>query len=232
MVKPLVFSKTQTVKEIKTISNKRRKGKILLKLFFIIIIVVLLAFIINKISIENRYSFTDKQTNIHFSSKDFHLKEGFEIFSKDQNYLVVFNTLENDSNYLSQVTDGLVYVQSMLFAKNKSTILLISTSDENKNLLYCQSNLGDIYENKELTVEECLELINNDYSTIFVDYAYPEYVSSEVTLNLAEKLLSIKPMSSKDAYYSLVISINYMFKDAHLIEQNLGDIQERIKNIS
>jgi hypothetical protein len=232
MVHALVSAKTQTVKEIKKNSKRKKINKLILKLIIIFIIIFLIALVLNKIIIETRYSFTDKETGIEFISEGFHIKEGFRIFSQDENYLVVFNYNPVDQNYLSSITDGIVYIQSMLSAKNKNTILLISVIDENNNLIYCQSNQGDLYENKELTSEECLTLIQSDLSTIIVDYPSKEYTTSKVILNLSEKLLFIKPKSNKDVYPSLNISINQMFPDAVLIEDSLGDVSKKISDLN
>lgn len=229
MAQALVSAKTQTVKEIKHNSFIKRRNKLILKFFLILVVIILLSLILNKIIIETRYSFTDKNTKIKFISEGFHIKEGFEIFATDENYLVVFNYNYQDENYLSSVVDGIVYAQSMLSAKNKNVILVISVVDSENNLLYCQTNQGSVYENNELTSQECLSLIDSEFSTILV--SYPANESSLVVLNLSEKLLLIKPSKKEDVYSSLLISLNKMFKDAKLIEQSLGNIQEKINSV-
>lgn len=229
MTQALVSAKTQTVKEIKRISFIKRRQKLLIKLFLILIIIILIGLILNKIIIETRYSFTDKKTDIYFKSENFHLKEGFEVFSKDTNYIVVFNSLYSDNNYLSSITEGLVFVQSVLFAKNKNVILVISLVDENNTLISCQSNLGDIYENKELTRDECLEIINKDVSTILVEY--PFYDASKVFLNIYEKLVVIKPKDNLDVYPALSLTIDQMFSDSRLIREVILDIEKNLSNL-
>lgn len=229
MAQALVSAKTQTVKEIKHNSFIKRRNKLILKFFLILVIVILLSLILNRIIIETRYSFTDKDTKIKFISEGFHIKEGFEIFGNDENYFVVFNYNYQDENYLSSIIDSVIYVQSMFFAKNKNVTLIISVVDSENNLLYCQTNYGDIYENKELTSQECLSLLDSNYSTIIV-YS-PKEERSLVILNLSEKLLLIKPSKKEDVYPSIFISLNQMFKDARLIEKSLGDVQEKINSI-
>jgi hypothetical protein len=232
MVQALVIAKTQTVKEIKKISSIKRRNKLIFKFLAIIIIVFLIALLLNKLVIENRYSFTDKKTNIYFKSNNFHIKEGFDVFSKDVNYTIVFNSLYSDQTYLSSVTEGLVFFQSMLHAKNKNVILIISLSDENNNLISCQSNLGNIYENKELTKDECLILIKSDRSTIMVDYPYESYINSNVLLNISEKLLIIKPSKAEDVYASLSLISNQMFSDSEFIKSTILDIQNKVNDSS
>ncbi len=231
MAQALVSAKTQTVKEIKHNSLMKRRKKLIIKLFLIFVVIILLALILNKIIIENRYYFTDRESKIKFISEGFHIKEGFEIFSQDENFLVIFNYNYTDTNYLSSVIDGIVYTQSMLSAKNKNVILLISVVDEENNLLYCQSNQGSVYENNELNKEECLSLIDSNFSTIMVNYLSSGNTSSQVILNLQEKLLIVIPNKKEDVYLSLVISFNQMFKDARLIEESLGNVQEKINNL-
>jgi len=230
MAQALVSAKTQSVKEIKKKSGIKKRNRLLFKVFSIIIIIVLIAFLLNKVVIENRYSFTDKKTDIFFKSDNFHIKEGFDVFSKDVNYTIVFNSLYSDQTYLSSVTEGLVFIQSVLHAKNKNVILIISLSDENSNLISCQSNLGDIHENKSLTKEECLSLIQSDRSTIMVDYPYPNYTRSQVLLNVSEKLLVIKPSKAEDVYSALNIVVDKMFSDSELIKSNLLDIQNKVND--
>lgn len=231
MAQALVSAKTQTVKEIKHNSLIKKRRKLIIKFALIFIVIILLALILNRIVVENRYSFTDRESKIKFISDGFHIKEGFDIFSQDDNFLVIFNYNYSDTNYLSSIVNGIVYTQSMLSAKNKDVILLISVVDQENNLLYCQSNHGSVYENNELTKEECLTLINSDYSTIMVNYISVDKKYSEVVLNLQEKLLLVNPNKKEDVYTSLVISFNKMFKDARLIEEALGNIQDKINNI-
>lgn len=234
MQKALVSAKTEKVKDIKKKSNKRKRNKLFLKMFLIFLIVFLIALTLNTIYLRERYSFTDPVTGIVFESKGFHAKDGFRVFSKDENYLVVFNSFYEDENYLSNITESVIYLQSMLSAKNKSTVLVIAVSDFEKNILTCQSNLGDVYENIELSRDECLDLIydTEKYSVIFVDYPFSEYTLSKVRLNLSEKIVSINPSSKEDVYFSIVLLINEMFDDAPLTEQNLELINQRIRELT
>lgn len=231
MQKALVLAKTESVKNIKEKTRKRKNSKLLFKLITIIIIVILIAFIINTISLKQKYSFTDPITGIEFKSKNFHIHDAFEIFSQDDNYLIVFNTLYNDQDHLTNITESVIYVQSMLSAKNKDTILLISVSDENRNLITCQSNLGDVYENVELSTEDCLDLIYSELSVILVDYPYPEIIDSNVEINLVNKIVKIRAKDKTDIYFSLVLLVNEMFDDAPLTEENIKLINERIQEI-
>lgn len=228
MVQALVSAKTQTVKEIKDNTKRKKRKKLFLKLFFIVVIVVLLALVLNRIIIETRYSYTDRDTGIFLKSENFHLKEGFEIFSTDQNYTVVFNSLYSDQNYLSSITEGIVFIQSILFAKNKNVVLVISLVDQDNILISCQSNLGDIYENVELTREECLEVINRDVSTIIVQY--PKYDSTKVLLNISEKLLVVEPKDKKDVFPALSLVVDEMFSDSRLIREVILDIEKNLSS--
>ncbi|NCP72463.1 hypothetical protein GW835_03690 [archaeon] len=226
MVQALVSAKTQTVKEIKKKSSIKRRNKLIVKLILITIVAILIALILSKIVVETRTSFTNN--DIDFKSVNFHIHEGFEIFGTDKNYLLVFNYYYQDTNYLSSVIDGLVFSQSMLSAKNKNTILLISVIDNENNLLYCQSNNGNVLENIELTSEECLSLLDTNHSVIMVNYPFGDVEKSEVVLNLNEKLLLINPKSKEFVYDSLYVSFNQMYKDAKMIEDSLTDIQNKL----
>jgi hypothetical protein len=226
MVQALVSAKTQTVKEIKDYTKKKKRKKLILKLVFIIIIVFLIALVLNRIIIETRYSYTDKETEIFLKSENFHLKEGFEVFSTDQNYVVVFNSLYDDQNYLSSITEGIVFIQSILFAKNKNVVLVISLVDKDNTLISCQSNLGNIYENIELTREECLEVINKDVSTIVVQY--PMYEDTKILLNVSEKLLVIEPKEKKDVFPALSLAVDHMFSDSRLIREVILDVEKNL----
>jgi len=232
MVQALVSAKTQSVKDIKRRSFIKRRKKLIIKLFLIIVVLVLMALILNKLFIEYRYSFTDKNTNIKYVSEDFHLKEGFEIFSQDQNFLLVYNHVSDDVTYLSSVVDSISYTQSMLFAKNKNVILVISTLDSQRNLVECQTNFGDISNNMTIDAEECFALINQDNSVLFIDYPFPELDKSLVTLNLSQKLLYIKPNKKEDVLPALRGSINQMFKDFSIIEKNILDVQDKFYDLN
>lgn len=226
MAQALVSAKTQSVKDIKKKSFIKKRNKLFIKIALILIVLVLIALILNRLVVENRYSFTDKQTGIKYKSENFHLKEAFEIFSQDQNYLVVFNYMHDDSTYLSSILDSISFVQSILFAKNKEVTLVISTLDSQRQLVSCQTNYGNIYENITINYQECVDLVDSNYSVIFVDYPYAEIENSKVTLNLSQKLLYIKPNKKEDVYFSLRGSLVQMFKDFVIIEKNISDVQD------
>ena len=230
MVQALVSAKTQSVKEIKKRSSIKRRNRLIIKIILTSVVVILIALIFNKILMDNKYSFVDSENNINFLSYGVAIEEGFEQFGQDENFLLVFNNYYNDDNYLSSVIEGLVFSQSMLSAKNKNTILLISVVDEENNLLYCQSNNGNVQENLELTKEECISILDTNRSIIMVNYPFSTVKKSDVILNLDEKLLVVNPKLPKAVYHSLYVSLNQMFKDASEIEKALEDIQDKLNN--
>jgi hypothetical protein len=230
MVQALVSAKTESVKDIKKKSSIKKRNKLIIKIILISVVIVLIALILNQILMDNKYSFVDSENNINFTSQGIDIKKGFEQFGQDDNFLLVFNNYYNDGNYLSSVIEGLVFSQSILSAKNKNTILLISVVDEENNLLYCQSNNGNVQENLELTKEECSSLLDTDRSIIMVNYPFSTVKRSDVILNLDEKLLVVNPKSSKVVYHSLYISLSQMFNDASEIENALKDIQDKLNN--
>jgi hypothetical protein len=228
MVEVLSSAKRQSVKEIKKNAKHKRIKKLITKWSLIVIIIIVLVFLIKSFLIQNNNSFIDQSTGIKFSSKDFYVVDVFEILAADNNFFIVFNINPGDINNLSTITDQIIFLQSTLSAKNKNNTLIINIMDDQRRTISCQSNLGDLYTNQELTKDECTNLLKSDTTSIIVDFPDPSLEESNVYSSVGEKYIYIKPKSLDDLNKSVLLSLSMMFDDIASIKKRVDVIKQNI----
>ncbi len=233
MVEILSSARTQSVKEIKKKARAKRRKKQITKWIIIIIIVIILAFLINNFILQNKYSYVDKDSGITFYSKDFYVKDVFTILSKDQNTLLVFNIMPDDMNDLGLFVEQINYLQSVFAAKQKINILIINVMDETRRTISCQSNLGDLYTNEELTKEECSELLKSNTTSIIIDFPDETLEESVVIGSVGEKYIYIQTKSKEDLDKAVLLVTTMMFEDINYVNSAVENIRNQMDaNIS
>lgn len=159
------------------------------------------------------------------------MKDDFLKFSLNEKFVVIFNYNSSDLNYFVEILESITYVQSIFYAYNKEVILVLAEVDAQHNLISCQTNQGDLYQNEFLTSEECLSLINEDLALFVVDYPFPNNHESNITLNTKENILHISPNKLQDVYKSILIVANQMFDDISKTQDIINKVQEKLGNL-
>jgi len=228
MVEILSSVKTQSVKEIKKRMRLKKRNRLLIKLAIILIIVIVLAFLINNYVMTNKYSFVDKDSGILFVSKDFYVNDVFTVLSNDSNYMIIFNIKLKDMNKIGQLTDQIVFLQSVFAAKNRSNILVINVMDDQRRTINCQSNLGDLYTNNELTKDECDALLDTTITSFIIDFPDVSLEESIVYSSVGEKYIYIKSNSQENLDNSVLLVLSMMFDDLQSVKNAISNIRNKV----
>ena len=240
--KALSKAQVTSAKELKKNAKKKKRNKKLVKFFIILLIVLLIAlvaFILYNKEINyyfnpsNQYTYKDKNTEIKFHSKEFYIKDAFDIISDDQNFIVNFNIYNNHLKNLTEYTDQISYSQSVLNAKNKTSILVLSIYDQNNNLSYCQTNLGDIKSNQELDSNKCKALLDNKDYSLLNFYLPIDNKSSDIFLDAKNNNIKVLPKNKQDFDNSVKLVFGLLFSDINEINNSIKEFREKInsKNI-
>ncbi|MCK4884098.1 MAG: hypothetical protein KAS30_04460, partial [Candidatus Diapherotrites archaeon] len=120
----------------------------------------------------------------------------------------------------------LIIFSTVLSAKQKN-LLTVGRVFEDGELLECQSNLGEVLTNKEISKEECEQLLNDEiYAKIFV--AMPDSSLSNPKVILEKGVMHIYPTSFDDVSDVSFIAIEAMYPDAEAIIDSVNEIVSRI----
>jgi len=230
MVEVLSSAKIQSVKEIKKRAKIKAQRKLLLKWALIIVIIIILFYLINSFIIDDKYSFEDRDSGITFYSQDFPVKDSFSIIANDKNLILSFNIHPEDINGLGLFTDQIVYLQSIFSAKKISTILVINIMDSERKTISCQSNLGDVYVNEELTKEECDKLLHSDITVFAIDYPDVNLEESKVQVSVSDKYIFVSSKNKQELDKSILLIASYMFSDLLDIQKSIDDIKNKVND--
>ena len=189
-----------------------------------ILIVLLSAFIITNIEWEEyKYSVT---------------RNGVEFVSNIDEPAVLLQELRETDSFLvspefvkqgpenAYMVSPLIIFSTVLSAKQKN-LLTVGRVFEDGELLECQSNLGEVLTNKEISKEECEQLLNDEiYAKIFV--AMPDSSLSNPKVILEKGVMHIYPTSFDDVSDVSFIAIEAMYPDAEAIIDSVNEIVSRI----
>lgn len=166
---------TQEKKQISEENNVPKKNKkfstksfleknklIIFGVFFLIIIIVLLFFFMN----NYKYSFVLGE--VRFVSNEYTPTDFFKEFKTKTRVYVSPVMKENGADPI--VFNAMSLWQIALIGNGVEAVQLIRTTNENGNIIYCYTNDGNIYENKQITVQECNSIINDGNNfTVLMD---------------------------------------------------------------
>jgi len=163
---------------------------------------------------------------INFYSKDMVVKDAL-ITATDNNKIVVsVHTIFEDSNSVVNATEPLIFLTSMLTAKQKEVTVVVNIFDDKGNLINCLTNYGDVMRNEDINREACLLITDNAEAIITLDIPNPALNESRVNIYPLDKTIEIKPRT-KDAQ---IMSVYLILKSNYPeLEETLSKI-EAIKN--
>ena len=225
-------AKIQTAKEItQHAKDKKVKKNILIYILIVLALIVLTYFVIHFIQL-NKYGFVDKESGITFSSGDFYLEDAMNSISNDNNFLLIVNVLPEDTNSISTVASQMSYLLSVFAAKNKNMVFIINVMDSKRSTISCQSNLGDVYTNKELTRDECLALLNSGTSSIIIDFPKSDIKESmvRVNANIGQRYIYIQTKNKEELDRAVYLTTRLLFSDIAQIEDAINKIREGLGN--
>ncbi|MEI8364193.1 MAG: hypothetical protein WCF78_01935 [archaeon] len=220
-------AKIQTAKEIKQQAKDKKVKKNIFIYVIVILILLVLAYFVFTFIQNNKYGFVDKESGITFRSGDFYLADAMESLSKDQNIYLVLNVLPEDMNNLSQITQQLTYLLTVLSYKNKNVTIIVNVMDEKRGTISCQSNLGNYYENKELTKEECSALLNSGITEIIIDFPKENLKESTVIVNanIGQRYIYIQTKTKDELQRAVTLTTGLLFKDIAAIEDSINNFK-------
>ncbi|HNV01227.1 MAG TPA: hypothetical protein PKK60_02250 [archaeon] len=147
----------------KHVSKKEflQKNKLLLfGVIFILVVFILFFFFMN----TYKYSFV--LGGVKFVSNEYTPTEFFNDFKTKQTVYVSPVMIDTKADPI--VVNVLNLWQIVLIGNSINAIQLIRATNENGNILYCYTNDGNVLMNKQITLNECNEIINDSKNTIIL----------------------------------------------------------------
>ncbi len=231
MVKALQAAQVQSVREITKKADLKKANKKISNIVVVFLLLLIFAFIAYKSHSyyqNTRFDFSETESGIVFNSKDMPIRDAIKIVIDNNSVSIIANTSTTDSNSAEAVTDSVVLLTTILATENKTVTIFINVLNEKGQLIYCSSNLGDVYTNKDLNAEDCISKIKDLETTIQIDY--PNNKLKEPTVNIypLDKKIIIKPKTKDNMLTSSYLLLKSRFLD---IEKRLSKVEAFKKKI-
>jgi len=171
------------------------KNKAFLALALLVIVLVMVYFLFFS---QPSYRFSFDKSGVKFLSNEYTPSEFFKGM-KDQNKFIVSIDLV-DGNTSAWVVNSLNLWLVALNADHKETISLVKTVDAQGNILSCLTNDANVLVSRELSVQECTDLISDKNSFL-------------VEINLAKEdkvILSKNKLQLFASGTKTISSVNYL----------------------
>jgi len=208
---------------------KKTKKWIYFSAIVVIAIILLLAVLFLLPEKGQYYSYKQEAEGIVFESNYFSQPiEYIKGLNKYYIYLIVNEWAEGQENSdaINSVNTSFIAV---LNAKDKNVVSVIKVYDDKGNFAYCQTNLGQKRENKQLSVEECNFLLSQEDTIKFIfTKPDPKLEKPEVII---EKNYAVIVKSSKgsEMIRTSYLLLKAMYLDADQIIQNVNSVAGKVK---
>jgi hypothetical protein len=133
---------------------KLSKNNIYIILGSIIVLIIIILLFFNQ-----SYTYQINRSGINYYSNEFTPTESFNQL-KNQETVYVSPLLE-ENNASVFFTNAMNLWQIVLIGNDINAIQLIRV-EENNEFVYCYTNEGNVKESKQITVEECNQILNNE----------------------------------------------------------------------
>ncbi|MEK6958279.1 MAG: hypothetical protein AABW99_04865 [archaeon] len=128
----------------------------------------------------------------------------------------------------SYMTSSITIMSAVLIDKAKDVIIVARVLDGKGNLVKCQSNLGDVKTNKELSPEECGNIINDSANArVFISFP-PKGISSPRVL-LEDGKATIVPNSFEGVSGASYVFMESLYEDTPQIIERVNLVVSKLK---
>ncbi|MFA5745229.1 MAG: hypothetical protein WCX82_01730 [archaeon] len=232
MVRALSTAQVQSVREINKNAGVKKANKTLSVIVVLVLVLAMLGFIGYKAYnyyIDSRFDFKDSEMGINFYSQDMQLRDALTTVMDNNNITISANTIVDDFNSIEAATEPMILLTTILSSKNKTTTIVVNGLNEKRELVYCSTNLGDLYTNTDLNKEECMVLIDGAESLISIDLPNDKLTESRVNVYPLEKRIQVKPRTKDDMMISTYLILKSNYPD---LENTLSAVEAIKKKLS
>ncbi|MFH1587319.1 MAG: hypothetical protein ABID38_05660 [Candidatus Diapherotrites archaeon] len=191
----------------------------------VILLILAFAYIIFQ-DMNKRYEYEFVEENIKFAS-NYNPPGEYLISLKNENEFIISPTFYERGPATAIMTGSLVLFNSILIANGKDVVTLGRVVDPENNLLYCQTNEGDVLVNEKIELEECKNMLNTDEKAIiFIELPNENLDISEAILE--KNRITIRPNSSDEVSRVSFVVLKTMYSDSEEIIAQINEILGKI----
>ncbi len=195
---------------------------------WILVVVIILAAIGLAFLLLKPHSFELAEKSVVFYSDELPIQDGLNAFAENRSFLVAVEMTE--SNPFNQVQSNAATLFSVVLIGNQKNVtqLAMVLSNQTSELLSCQTNFGNLSQNKEITAEECRSLLDS-FQGGKVLIAWPDSGLSRTEILVKTGSLEAHPSSSETVQIAAYSALKKMFSNADEIIARVNNIAGQIR---
>lgn len=144
-------------------TNSKVENLYLKKFFIPTLIVVIIFVFVYLFFFQNKYTFVVESNGITYYSNDYTPTTFFEEFK--QNKTIYVSPLANENGFHNLTANAMNLWLVVLTGNNINPVQLIRM-ENNGELIYCQTNQGDVMVSEQISAEECNAILNNSENAV------------------------------------------------------------------
>jgi hypothetical protein len=172
-------------------------GRIKLVTGFVVILIIVLAFFVLQSQLQS-FPFKAQQDGIDFYSTEMDPFQHLSQLRDKPSFLVVLS-LQEEGGELNAITgQALNELAVVLTANQKQIVTLAKVFDSSNNLVYCQTNKGDIRTSESISPEECQATLSHLNNQVLIELYSPNYLLANSRVVLQPNQIRIQPKNKND----------------------------------
>jgi len=188
-----------------------------------VLIVVLAGFIFINLDL-NDYKYSVEKEGVRFVSNSTQPSELFNEMRDSKTFIISPQFVEIGSENTYMVS-AITLFSTVLIAKEKDVIVVGRVLDETGDIIKCQTNLGDVRTNEELSIEKCNQLLSDNFNTrIFISFP----TGKDSLIELEPRTIRITPSSFENISHVSFVAVSALYEDAEQIIDQVNLIVDRL----
>jgi hypothetical protein len=194
-------------------------------LALIVLIIAFTSYFYFFVPVEN-YEFEVERNQVIFQS-NLNPKELIQNFSNQKEFLLVIEVQEQGGVNQEMISSSILLTSIFSFNEKKTILVLKAMDFDSKEIIYCETNKGNILEQETLSKQECINYLN-ELNLPEINVLFPGASEGKAKVLLEENKFTIKTSSPKSALIASQTLLELLFEENNEALKEINDLASRI----
>jgi len=195
---------------------------------WILVVVIILAAIGLAFLLLKPHAFELAEKSVVFYSDEMPIQDGLNSFVENRSFLVAVEMMESSPFNQAQANASTLFSVVLIGNQKSVTQLVMVLSNQTNELLSCQTNFGNLSQNKEITAEECRSFLDSfQGGKVLINWPDSKLSRSEILVKNGS--LEIHPSGSSAVQLAAYSALKKMFSNADEIIARVNNIAGQIQ---
>jgi len=153
--------------------------------------------------------------------------EVFPSFAENTTFIVSPQMNEKATNLDHTIFNSTALFLQVLNGNNRNAIQILRAHNQEKELLYCYTNYGDLTKSERLEKEECLELLSQEGAGIIM-IEFPDEQLPGPVIEISSQKLVVRPNKESTIGSTSFLALRILFKNAEQVIEGSSTILDSL----